>query len=393
MMRPRHALFALLAFTNVGCEISPNEPSLYENVGRAFAECERARIKNLAEKHSLKGAFAWCGSNNFNHFTWNSEGWLLYFDLTHTANLLNAETKGMSTIPIDPPQGQPAWLTPTRLVVPVAPATADTKRRERIALFDPAQSSIAYKLVDGYTDMTDLTRGDDPNTLLFLATQKEEQRAYRMDMSTGTVELAFPWLTDTIDTLSYTPSAHALVVGRGDTVTMYDARDGSVRGSWSPANRGTLHPKGRFLALEHAGEEVSVFYQRTWDELSDKAREREQLKAQALEADLPDWYPKRVQLPTISFVDLEKTPDQRWAVRSFYGTRFQWYEAEDYYASFMLWGFEGRQFNRNVLLGDMQILLYRMTKGKITPELWPIDYDPNAPAAPAPTTPEAPAAQ
>ena len=37
----------------------------------------------------------------------------------------------------------------------------------------------------------------------------------------------------------------------------------------------------------------------------------------------------------------------------FQGYRWQWYEAADAYASFMLWGFEGKQYKRNVMLGSM----------------------------------------
>jgi hypothetical protein len=40
-------------------------------------------------------------------------------------------------------------------------------------------------------------------------------------------------------------------------------------------------------------------------------------------------------------------------ISSVYGSQFQWYEPTPYFGSLMMWGFEGKQMKRNVLLGDM----------------------------------------
>ena len=56
---------------------------------------------------------------------------------------------------------------------------------------------------------------------------------------------------------------HALsMVRTGDL-----ARLRAELGTWSPAKRGVLHKDGRWLALEYDEAPISIFYQRTWDEL------------------------------------------------------------------------------------------------------------------------------
>jgi hypothetical protein len=37
-----------------------------------------------------------------------------------------------------------------------------------------------------------------------------------------------------------------------------------------------------------------------------------------------------------------------------HGTEFEWYQAAPYYGSFMLWGFDGMENNRNVTLYDLR---------------------------------------
>ena len=151
-------------------------------------------------------------------------------------------------------------------------------------------------------------------------------------------------------------------VGRDNTVERVDLADGSVLNQWSPATRGVLHHDGRWLALEHEGEAVSIFYQRSWDELPPQARERELRRARAWEDRLPDWYPREVHPPTITVVDT--TTNARWMFTGFHGHQFSWYEPADFYVSIVLWGFEGKELNRNVLLGNLGDRLRSIEKGE-----------------------------
>lgn len=359
----RYALPALALIVSA-CSGNPDQRSLYDNVGQAFAECNPAEIRWMTEKHELMPAFKYCGSNNIRHFAWNPAGTLLYFDLPMTSHLIDAslDHKPLYTLPFPTPVGSGAWISDTRLVVPVGPNADDEAKRERIGLYDTFQQSIEFRRISGLTGITDLAHGRTASEVLFTANNAAGTReVYALDLDDGSVKQAFPWLSGQVDTFTFTRKLGVAVVGLGQTVTVYRVEDGTSLGSWSPASRGTVHPGGRWLALEHEGEEVSVFYQRTWDELSERARKIEEQKAQRLESRLPDWYPKRVRLPTVSMVDLES--GKRWAIRSFYGTRFAWYEARDFYGSFLLWGFEGKSLNRNVLLGNMAARLYAMEHG------------------------------
>ena len=167
----------------------------------------------------------------------------------------------------------------------------------------------------------------------------------------GATTVAFPWHSGPVETLAYTPQQDALSIGHENTVTLYKGETGNVIESWTPAIRGTLHPKGDWMALEFEGESISIFNQRAWDELSENARARELARLKDFEDRLPDGYETMVRPPSISVVDMKTK--KRWAFTGFLGYRWQWYEAADYAASFMLWGFEGKQYKRNVMLGNI----------------------------------------
>ena len=85
-------------------------------------------------------------------------------------------------------------------------------------------------------------------------------------------------------------------------------------------------------------------------------------RVKQFESTLPESYPKTVQPPMFSFVDMMDPGEKRWEINSAYGYDFQWYEATEYYGSFMLWGFEGKQLKRNVMLGQWSDRLRAMSK-------------------------------
>ncbi|MFT7518262.1 MAG: hypothetical protein ACI9MC_000392 [Kiritimatiellia bacterium] len=346
-----------LTFT-IGCQSQGDTTSVFQDVGMSFEPCNPAEIKWMNKKHDIMSALKVCGSNNIARFVWNPAGTHLYFDLTHNGNVLDAsqDHKPLTTLPVDLPTGKPAWINNHRLAIPVVPDHKDKLGRERIAIYDIDGYTLDYKLVKGLTGVDEVSRTSDPSTIYFTAADTSgDRRVYNFDLNTSTASLAFDWLSDPVDTFAYTPANKITVVGRKNEVSVYSA-SGAKLGSYSPAIRGTMHPKGEWLALEHEGEEVSVFYQRAWEGMSRREREIQEKKAAKMAEKFPDWYPKTVKLPTISFVH---TPSgRRGEVRSFFGTRFQWYESHDFYASFLLWGYEGKQLNRNVMLGEMVFRLY-----------------------------------
>lgn len=358
---------------------APEGQSLYHNAAKAFEPCNKAKIRFMFKKYDLMPALAVCGSNKLSQYRWNPSGKLLYFDLTHTAHLLHANLpdKPLTTLPVPPPIGQPTWLTDDRLALPLPPKTPQAPFR--IVLYDTTQRTLETKTLGALSHPSDLHRGDTASEVLFTAVDATGTRGvHRLDLDTGVITRPFPWLASPVNTFTYTPSARALAVGVGTTVTLYNRASQAVLGSWTPANRGVLHPSGATLALEHAGEPQSIFYKRSWETLPGPQQQRELEKAARLEATLPKGYPATLQPPTLSFVDLKT--GTRGAMRSFYGSHFQWYASTPTYGSFVLWGFEGVQVNRNIVLGNMAAPLYHIENGKAHPDITIMT------AAPSPTT-------
>lgn len=342
------AWLSLLIF---GC-YDPTVGTLPDNVGQAFAPCQESEIRFLATKHNFQMSFEPCGNNNFVAYRWSPDGKQLYFQLGETAYVMDAEASNKQTtsVPISSPIGMAEWLSPTRLAVPVGPEVFGEPLPNRIAVYDLEQRSVFYRPVTAPLVERVLHTGKPGEALLVTRTTPEAKaELVRLDLADGTTQPAFPWLT-AFDTVTYAPVPQRLVVGRGNKVTVYDEAGDEVT-SFEPAQRGTLHPEGRWLALEHEGEETSIFYQRAWDDMTEAQQRRERQRAEKLAASLPASYPKTVRPPMISLVDL--TDGARFLLTSAHGTEFQWYEAVPYHASFIFWGFEGKQFKRNVLLGQM----------------------------------------
>jgi hypothetical protein len=358
------------------CTNDPTRASFSENVGAAFAECNPAEIRFLAGKHNFMTAFEPCGSNNFQHYSWSPNGTHLYFQLTHTGLIMDAEAedKRTITVPTETPVGPAAWLNTARIAVPVGPAEGETTLR--MAVFDKDQATLLHHAIPGLEQIESLQVGSSPSQLLFTALRDGKRHIFAMDLDDGTVSEPFPWAAAfEVTTFTYTPGADAVVIGGEGKATLYDAATGSERGTWAPAKRGQLHPAGRWLALEHDGEAVSIFYQRSWDELSEHARARELARAKAFEERLPDWYPKEVNPPTITLVDLQT--GTRWMFTGFQGHQFEWYPARDYYASYILWGFEGKELNRNVMLGNLADRMRSMERGEemLGVQRWRVEED------------------
>jgi hypothetical protein len=383
-------LFALLA-----CSYDPTVGTLPDNVGQAFAPCQESEIKFLATKHNFQTVFEPCGKNSFATFTWSPDGARLYFQLGQTGYVMNAaaDDKQTITVPTPSPIGAADWLTANRLVLPVGPA--DDGGPNRIAVFDVEQQAVFYRDVP-HARVAAVHRTADPDSVLVeVASGDDAPRALkRVALADGALSTGPEWITafDTLDWVVTTgidvdtaPPAEVVVLGKGETVTLHDATDGRVLSTFAGATRGSLHPGGRWLALERLGDSVSVFYQRAWDDMSERQREREQKRAERLAAGLPDSYPTTVQPPMIDLVDLND--GARWNLTSVHGSHYQWYEAQPYWASFIFWGFEGKQFKRNVLLGQMGNRLRATELGRDFMGVVPANDAARGRSAPEPTEP------
>lgn len=376
VMRVAGKLLAIggLMTVSQGCPDIESHGSLYQNAGQAFEGCNSSEIQWLAKKHNMMGAFKYCGSNHFRNYAWSPTGELLFFDLPTTANLMDAgkKNKPLYRIPINPPMGQSTWLNQQKIAFPQGASATDEDRQSRIGIFDTFQHTLDYRETDGISDLDELQSGQDVSTVYFTGSDKDGTRSiYKLDVDDGSITTAFPWYEGLVDTFTYTPEADTVVVGTGGTVRAYKGATGKPLGEWSPAIRGVMHPDGTWLALEHEGEEVSVFYQRRWEKQKGRDWAQEKQRVSNLEKNLPSWYNPKVRLPTVSFVEI--ATDKRWAVTSFYGEKFSWYppinKRAKYFGSYILWGFEGKQLNRNVILGDMTMLISAMKSADTSAEI------------------------
>lgn len=363
----------------------PTVGTLSQNVGASFAPCSAAEIRFMATKHNFMTSFRPCGNNNFTQYRWSPSGKHLYFQLVMTPYIMDAEPahKPTMAVPTQTPIGTGAWISDYRLAIPVGAGMESDA--SQLAVYDLEQQSIFHTNID-FTAVKEMQRTDDPGILLVLGTRNQTEGLWRLDINTGDASVAYDWLREVPDTFTYQPALDVVLIGHDNTVTLHQGSDGLAIGQW-PALRGSLHPMGQYLMLEHAGEEVSIFYQRAWDELSEQARERELRRLERFEETLSDGTPKRIRPPTLSWVDLHT--GQRWTMSSAYGDRFQWYEASPYYGAFFLWGFEGKQFKRNVMLGNFNIRFVSIDKGRtmMGVERFEAGEDPNykPPTGAAPT--------
>lgn len=374
--RPWMVALALLG----GCTCADDGAErLSDNVGASFADCNASRIKFLAAKHNVQLAFAPCGNNGFRDRTWSPDGMRLAFDLVLSAYVMNADAPGRNTMALPVPRslGPVVWMSPTRLVLPVGP-DADTAPPVRLAIVDlprptaeepaPPPSALTFTAVRGAASaegfvVDDLFAAEGPDAVVLVGRPSAEgaRDAWRVDVGTGEATRAFPWLDPGFDTLTWTPSAEAVLVGRGAQVT-HHTPDGGVVRTWDDAVRGVMSPDGTALALEHLGPETSVYGQQTWGESSDEARRRNEARMEAFEAGLPEHFRGKVRPPMISLVDPAR--GERFTITAFMGDQFAWYPAVEGWGTFFLWGFEGSQVKRNVALVDLRPHLEAVREGR-----------------------------
>ena len=368
----KHPIVKLAAVTVavaslLACGADPNQQTLSQNVGAAFAPCNDSEITYLARKHNFMLSFRPCANNNFEQYAWSPDGRLLYFQLVLTAYVMDAEadTKNTSALPISTPLGPPAWVTATRLAVPVGPpGDSEPGAPMRMALVEVRQPSTFYvDLPAGFGDVEEMERGREAGEVLALAKWKGKRTVWAIDTNTGQVTEAFPFLPSGLSSMTFTPQQDVVTVGVGDEeVQLWSTLDGVRVATFAPALRGDLHPDGQWVMLEHLGEPVSIFYQRSWDELSEQARERELRRLQRFEENLPEQFPREVQPPTLSYASV--VSGERYLLESVFGRDFSWYEPTPHFGAFVLWGFEGKQYKRNVMLGNFTDRLRAVEKGR-----------------------------
>lgn len=331
-----------------------------------FEVCDPVEIDRLLKKHAFVSAFDNCKSNQYADFSWSTDGHRLHFvrGMTHYVLDAGSKKKDLAVVPSLTPIGSAVWVSETRVVFPVGPPTDGPQDAPpRISVYDADTKAMFAVSLDGLVEPTDLNRGATPNQVLFTARRaaaESPRQVFEVDLQSGFVTEPFPWLTE-VDTFSWSAAGKGVVIGVGNTVTLYDP-DGKRLGLWSPATRGALHPGGRWLVLEHLGEPVNVFQPTDIDELPAAEREASLKRAAERAAQLPPDIERTVRPPMLSFVDTQTA--KRFLITAVQGAKFEWYESQDFYGTFLSWGFEQKQFRRNVLLGNFGSWLHAAEEGR-----------------------------
>jgi hypothetical protein len=350
---------------SLACSSEPSE-STEEAAPSPFESCDPAGLEALATEHGFTMVFEPCGSNQFLDAVWSTDGHRLYFRRGMNHQVLTDDRGKQSTkmVPTSIPIGTAVWTTASRLVLPLG-HSAEGGTVDRLAVYDAETEALSYfDLPATWSAPTDLMRTDDPNVLLLTAQIGEERKVVRFDLRSKEDSEPFPWLGP-VDSFTYTAAGNALLAGKDGTVILYDPTTGKPRGQWSPAIRGTMHPKGEWLVLEHLGAPVSVFQPLGLDRMMPAERDRALQQAEAQAALQPADYPTEVRPPMLSFVNANDA--KRYVLTAAQGTRFQWWEGRDYFGSFISWGFERKQLRRNVLLGDLAGRMLLSAEGRIAP--------------------------
>ena len=341
--------------TIVSLGLACNRETLYgggdfsQNVYDSFADCNTAEIKRLSMTHNIQTAFGRCGSNRFSHYSWSPDGVNLYFQLTHGAHVLNGQDKTITTVPLESPTARAAWLQADILAIPL-PAAEGTSD-ERIAVYNWAAHTVEYKTLPVRAPQ-ELSSYREGRSVLFTALDDQDvRRPYQLDTNTGNVERALTWLDQGVVRLAISENADLVAWSTKTDTELARLSTGESLHLFPGVTRAVPDKEGEWVVLETEGAEVSHFDQRSWNEVSGKARERELARQKKWLERQPEWVETTTKPPELQMFNM--TNGKRYRVTSFWGTEAQWYPARGNYLAFIMWGIEGKQLNRNVALTSM----------------------------------------
>jgi len=329
-----------------------NPEDFADDIKATYAACEGDEIRLLAAKHNLQLVFEPCGSNNFLYYQWSPSGLELYYQTNAGPWLLNGDTGEHRALPVGFPIANAIWFNDDLIAFPEKGV-----KTFNIDVYDVRKNVINITGIK-QANPSMLFIGKEVDEVLFLAAEREPnptqpgddppKSIYRLRANTGQLEVAFPWLEEPV--IDYTYDRHndllAYRTAAFDGVTVAEGNTGEVRYTFEGMTRVSVSHDGRFLAIEGPGAPIPIFHQRTEEDLA----EGEATEA-AAPLEIPDYMPREVSPPTLWFLDTRT--EQKVVLPDTFGYTFQWYEARPYYCSFVLWGMEDKEFNRNVVLTDL----------------------------------------
>ncbi len=332
-MNPR-ILLALALLT--GCARDEGEPTFTEAVATVYTPCEPSAIQAAAGLHAMQLAFSPCGSNNFMHHGWSPDGLSLYYQANQGA-WVKRDNGENYPLRIGHPRANPAWLNPEML------AYADADGR-KIGIYQISAHVLNLVELD-QVHPEQLQKGKELDEVLYMASDMPHgfKDVYRFHANTGESEKAFEWMDGGVETFTYEPHVDVTCFRElaGTDVVCRRGEGGELLIRVKNRDRGTLSTDGRYLVTEGDGQPVAVYG-------DDKVG---RMRAE----NAPDFMPTEITPPSFWIHDLETGKELLWD--GVHGTNFRWYEAAPYFASFMLWGFDNMELNRNVPLVDLRHFL------------------------------------
>jgi len=302
-------------------------PTFTEAVEEVYKHCDADTLNFRAASKGMQLAFKPCGSNNFMHFTWSTNGLNLYYQATQGGWVLK-DTGENYKLRIGVPRARPAWLTPDMLAYPDASG-------RKIGVYQ-VSSHILNLLEIDQVEPEQLARGAEADQLLYMAAETPGgvRDIYRLTVNTAESEKAFGWMDIGVESFTYQPLADAVCYRElgGKDVICARAEDGEEIVRVKDRLRGGISTDGRYVVTEGPGEPVKVF--------PDGAE------------DQPSYIPTEIVPPALWILDVQAGEEILW--EGVHGTQFEWYSAAPYYGSFLLWGFDGLESNRNVTLIDLR---------------------------------------
>ncbi|MEE2750090.1 MAG: hypothetical protein VX519_01565 [Myxococcota bacterium] len=393
---PRHSATLLLtSFLLLGCDRDAmyEQKSLTSSIQEVWKDCDESEISFLTAKNGIQTAFENCGANPFTYFTWSPDGIHIYFQLAFEGYVMNAEEKTIRELPkeqraidpihpqseglglfqscqgaAEPPAEAPAeksllplsnatWLDNGRLILPVGPGTGESG--PRLALANLTTNEVEYMALEELREPQDLHATGSEDSILFTALDSSDQRGlYKASFSSKTVEKAFAWHQTPVETFSYTAEPDLVTWGHENTVTVAKGATGEVVHTFENATRGTVHPDGLLIALETQGDPISTFKPKSGGDDSPQAQRRQDAREQKWQEDKPDWVPSELVPPALEIFDAQV--DKRYRLTEIHGLDFQWYPGHAEYGSFVMWGLEQTQLNKNVALTALGARILRL---------------------------------
>ena len=392
---PRHyAPLLLIATLLFGCDRDAmyEQKSLRSSIQEVWKDCDESEIRFLTAKNGIQTAFENCGANPFTYFTWSPDGIHIYFQLAFEGYIMNAEEKTIRELPKDertielpypeneglglfqscqgapepPPEAEATslqplanavWVDNGSLVLPAGPAKGETA--PTLVLFNLTTNEGQYLPIGELRDPKDLQSTASADTVLFTALDSSDQRGiYKASFSEKSVQKAFAWHDKPVDTFTYTAAPDMVAWGHEKTTWVAKGQTGEVLHTFEDATRATVHADGLLIALETEGAPISTFKPKSGGDDSPQAQRRQDAREQKWQEEKPDWVPSELIPPAIDIFDGQA--NKRYRLTEIHGNDFQWYPGHAEYGSFVMWGLEQQQLNRNIALTALAARIVRL---------------------------------